>query len=159
MNSWRDVSLGERRGENNDPGAKWGSDVALVPVHQLMGYREYDRKGAEDTGRSASTIENIAGDLRSKGVEGMREPAYLLYNHEHKWGYLGEGHHRLEAAAQAGVPHIPVRVLKASAGQVAEHKRKGLGGPMHLDNRVVETNGYMPSNLHPGNFKEFEGHR
>jgi hypothetical protein len=124
-----------------------------------MGYREYDRKGVHDTGNSRTTINNIAADLRGKGAEGFHEPAYLLYNHEQKWGYLGEGHHRLEAAVQAGVSHVPVRVLKASSDHIADHKKKGLGGPMNLDNRVVETGGYMPSNLHPGNFKEFEGHR
>lgn len=159
--SWRTVSLAEHGTErnSNDPGLKWGSDVALVPVHQLLGYRALDRRGIHNRGDSTENISAIANDLKAKGVEGMKSPLYLLYNHEQKWAYLGEGHHRLEAAVQAGISHVPVHILRASSGEISEQKSRGLGAPLHLDNRVVEIGGYMPSYMHPGNFQEFEGAR
>lgn len=158
--TWRSVSLAERReGIKGEPGSKWGPDVALVPTHKLLGYREYNRLGAQNMGDSDSRIDSIASDLRSKGAEGMREPVYLIYSHEQKWGFLGEGHHRVEAALRAGVSHVPVRVLKGSSEEVASRKKFYQGAALHLDNRVVETGGYMPSYMHPGNFQEFEGHR
>jgi hypothetical protein len=159
--SWRQVSLAEP-GSNrdaSDSGKKWGRGVSLVPTHTLSNYREYDRTGPDKNSASAGIISGITNDLKEKGVEGMNEPLSLMYNHEHKWGYLGEGNHRLSAAIAAGVTHVPVQVLKSSSQGMHDYKKRGVGAPLHLDNRVVETGGYMPSNMHPANFQEFEGSR
>jgi hypothetical protein len=149
---------------NNDevrkePGQKWGFDVALVPVHQLKRYREFDRLGRDARSDSDENISAITADLKRGGVEAMRQPLHLEYNHEKNWAYLGEGHHRLEAAIRAGISHIPLRVLRQSFDDMESRKKAGQGAPLNLDRRLVEKDGYYPSNLHPGNFQEFEGAR
>jgi hypothetical protein len=164
--SWSKVALSERSPEEakDEPGRKWGKYTALVPVHQLARFREYNRTGqhAQKNGSlmsdvsSKDRISSIAKDLKEGGVNAMREPLSLDYSHEHKWGHLSEGHHRLEAAIQAGVTHVPVQVYQAK-----HLDRTHAGAPLHMDNRMQEpgSHGYFPSNLHPGNFQEFEGAR
>ena len=155
---WRNTSLGERTPEQSkgELGAKWDRHTALVPVSKLKAFMEYDRAGKEGNGDySQGIINSIAEDLKKGGSSAMREPLQLDYDHEAKWGHLGEGNHRLAAAIQAGVTHVPVTIFRSHS--VASNKAKGIGAPLHLDNRVVERGGYYPSPVHPGNFKEFEG--
>jgi hypothetical protein len=149
---------------NNDtvrkePGRKWGKDVALVPVHQLKRYREFDRLGRDARSTSEEDIAAITADLRRGGVDAIREPVSLEYNHEKNWAFLGEGHHRLEAAIRAGISHIPLRIQRQARYNMESHKKAGKGAPLNLDRRIVEQDGYYPANMHPGNFQEFEGAR
>jgi hypothetical protein len=166
---WNKYALSERKPDEikGEPGARWGRDVALVPVSKLNRYREYDRTGAQAHPDSEQIINSIADDLRKGGVNAMREPVYLDYNHETNYAYLGEGHHRLEAAKRAGLTHIPVRVIGSVYPERFE-KRKSLfrGAPLHMDTRLVEgdgvskrNDGYWSNMIHPGNFQEFEGAR
>jgi hypothetical protein len=166
QSDWRKVSLAERAyddraiGASKEPGGRWGFDVALVPVAQLKQYREFDRSirpkfSKEDT---EETINSIADDLRKGGVNALRSPISMTYDHKNKWGYIGEGNHRISAAIRAGITHLPVSI-GGNHSDLSELKRKGIGSTLHLDNRMVEEGGYFPSNQHPGNFKEFEGAR
>lgn len=157
---WPDHALTERSPEErkHDPGYSYGRDVAMVPTSQIARYREYDRTGPQGFSNSKDNIESIKKDLELGGSKAMREPIWMDYDHEHKWGFISEGNHRIEAAIQAGATHVPVRMIKGSG--VAERKAKGIGAPLHLDNRIVEEQtGYIPGQLHPGNFQEFEGSR
>jgi len=160
---WRKVSLAERKHSTEleqEPGYRWGRDTALVPIHSLLKYRELDRESEHAHSHSPGTIDSITSDLKQGGVNALREPIYLLYNHQQHWGWIGEGHHRLIAAQRAGLTHIPVRVMLGYKGEAEGRRLKGRGAPMHLDNRLVEKNtGYIPATLHPGNFQEFEGAR
>jgi ParB-like chromosome segregation protein Spo0J len=81
----------------------------------------------------------------------------MKYDHKTKWGVLVEGNHRLAAALKAGVTHLPVAVT--TGADLSDRKRKLVGAPLHIDNRIVEKGGWMPSDVHPGNFKQFEGSR
>jgi len=143
----------------SEPGMKWDRYTALVPVSTLSKYMDFDRAGSEGYGRgSADTINSIAEDLRKGGVNALREPLTINYDHNLKWGYLGEGNHRLAAAIQAGITHLPIRI---DARSYAERKKdEGRGAPLHMDNRLhEEQTDYWPANVHPGNFLEFEGAR
>lgn len=160
---WRTHALTEREQTEDvksEPGAAWGNNVALIPVHQIARYREFDREGRHGHDDSTENIANITEDLKKGGVAALREPVTLLYNHKEKWGYLGEGHHRVAAAIKAGLTHIPVQIGRGW-GDVKDNKQMGRGAPLHLDNRVVEpgNGGYYPAYMHPGNFQEFEGAR
>lgn len=144
--------------KGDEPGYKWGHYAALVPVHQLMRYKEYDRAGAQGFRNSGEIINNIAKDLSTHGIEGLREPVHLNYDHANKWGVLTEGNHRLAAAIKAGMSHIPVIIH--ARGELLRDKRNGVGAPLHMDTRLHEEDyGYHPSIVHPGNFQEFEGAR
>lgn len=157
-NSWRAHAIGDNNSlKGDEPGAKWGSYTALVPVHQLLPYREYDRTGNQGFSNSKDTINDIAKDLSTHGAHGMQNAVQLNYDHDRKWGVLVEGNHRLEAAIQAGITHIPVTVL-GRANHMA-NKHNGVGAPLHMDTRLNEEGGYHPSSIHPGNFQEFEGAR
>lgn len=163
---WEQASLAERRWDDRahaaaeEPGARWGHDVALVPVSQLAKYTEFDRNVTPKWSKedSESTINSIANDLRKGGVNALHGPVIMTYSHKSRWGYIGEGNHRIAAAIRAGISHLPVRVA-GTRYDLEEEKRRGVGSAMHLDNRVVEEGGYFPQDLHPGNFKEFEGAR
>ena len=144
--------------KGNEPGYKWGRYAALVPVAHLMRYKEYDRAGAQGYSNSKENINNIANDLSTHGIGGLREPVHLNYDHDRKWGVLVEGNHRLAAALQAGVSHIPV-IVHARA-DLFKDKHNGVGAPLHMDTRLhEEAYDYHPSIVHPGNFQEFESAR
>lgn len=157
--NWSKHALTERPHEErkHEPGYSYGKDVAMVPTSQIARYREYHRAGLSANGDSHAIIKGIKEDLEKGGPKAMREPIWVDYDHEHKWGYVSEGNHRIEAAIQAGVSHVPVRMIRSKG--VERRKQNGIGGPLHLDNRVVEKTGYLPSMIHPGNFQEFEGSR
>jgi hypothetical protein len=157
---WRTHAIADNGNslKGDEPGYKWGRYAALVPVHQLLRYREYDRAGAQGYSNSKENINNIAQDLSAHGIDGLREPVHLKYDHDRKWGVLTEGNHRLAAAIQAGVTHLPVIVH--ARGGLEEEKRSRVGAPLHMDTRLHEEDvDYHPSTVHPGNFQEFEGAR
>lgn len=159
-NNWRTHSIGENpelRGKNA-PGERWDRYTALVPVHQLAKYMEYDRTRDHANPNSQATIDSIADDLRKGGVNALREHVSLDYDHTRKWGVLTEGNHRVQAAIKAGIGYIPVSIY-GNQGNLERHITRGVGAPLHLDNRMVERGGYYPSRTHPGNFQEFEGTR
>lgn len=157
--NWSKHALTERPHEErkHEPGYSYGKDVAMVPTSQIARFREYNRGGSQGFSNSKENIEGIKKDLEIGGPKAMKEPIWVDYDHEHKWGYVSEGNHRIEAAIQAGVSHVPVRMIRGSG--VERRKKSGIGAPLHLDNRIVENTGYMPGQLHPGNFQEFEGNR
>jgi hypothetical protein len=138
----------------------------MVPTQSLLKYREYDRTGIHGDTDSEARIQKLTEELKNGGT--IREPLHLSYDHDSNWGYLGEGHHRLEAAMRAGVTHVPLTISGRGPSKLDRIKmslREGNKSPMpgaslHLDNRLVEARGgYHPSALHPGNFQEFEGSR
>jgi len=159
MGDWMKHAIGDNGSiTGEEPGAKWNRFTALVPVHQLAHYQEFNRAGSDGFSSSKKTIEDITNDLVSKGVNGIREPLHITYDHDAKWGVLVEGNHRLAAALRAGVSHLPV-IIHGRADHWA-NKKNGIGHPLHMDTRLHEIDtGYHPSVIHPGNFQEFEGSR
>lgn len=160
VGSWQDFAIGDNGSlKGNEPGLKWGRYTALIPVSQLVHYREYNRKSySQRLSDSSDRINEIAQDLTEKNPNAFREHVHLVYDHARKWAYLSEGNHRLAAAIQAGVTHIPVTV--SARGNCEDEQRRGVGAPLHMDVRLhEEATGYHPSSIHPGNFQEFEGTR
>jgi len=158
-NNWRTHAIADNGSlKGDEPGAKWGHYAALVPVHQLLKYQEFDRTGSQGFSASKKTIDGIANDLSAGGIGGLREPLHITYDHDRKWGVLVEGNHRLAAAIQAGVSHLPVIIH--GRGEHFANKQNGVGAPLHMDTRLHEEDTeYHPSVIHPGNFKEFESAR
>lgn len=155
---WRTHALGERQNRpEGEPGAKWDRYTALVPVSHLAGFMEYDRAGKQPTTGSSRTIDSLTKEMSQKGSDAIREPLQISYDHRENWGVLVEGNHRLAAAMKAGVTHLPAVITRGADHR--DNKRNQIGAPLNVDMRIVDKSGYMPSTIHPGNFKQFEGYR
>ena len=128
------------------------SVVGMVPTEYLKTLREYDRAGAHADSMSRQKIDGIRGDIRS-GV-GITEPVQIEYNNDKHWAYLGEGNHRLQAAIEEGVSHVPARVVRSYNGPRARMER-GVGGHIEKHDPIPGVSpqdakdGYIPSDLHP----------
>ena len=106
---------------------RWGESVSMLPVSQLIKYREFDRSKEGFPGYSDRKISDISEELRKGGVEAIREPLVMTYNPELRWAHLNEGNHRLAAAIEAGVTHLPVRFESAGRDIVGFQKSRGKG--------------------------------
>ena len=160
IGEWGQHAIGEQsnRDRSENPGLKWDRYTAVVPVDIISRFAEFDRTKEEQAqSTSKETIDSIAKDLEEGGTEAIREPLWIKYDHKNKWGVLVEGNHRLAAALKAGVSDLPIVVT--TGADLSSNKQKGVGAELNIDNRIVETGGYMPSDVHPGNFKQFEGYR
>jgi hypothetical protein len=91
-----------------------GSDsrVEWVPIEQIDRMKEADRASSDPTeafGESRATIDGLKESIKT---EGFREPLVVQYGSRDRYAYLGEGNHRLAAAKELGLTHVPVRVNK-----------------------------------------------
>jgi hypothetical protein len=139
------------------PGDETQSTTKMVPIQVAKRYMEYDRAGRNAHPQSADIINGIAHELRNGGV--IKEPVYISHSTKHNWGYLAEGHHRVEAAERAGLTHIPLTVWsEENAFSVGSNKREFRGAPLHLEtnfgNPHVPGDTYQPPNIHPDHFRE-----
>lgn len=157
--SWREYAIGEdeTRTREGNPGLNWDRYTAVVPISEVSKFAEFDRNTQEKSSDSRDIIESIAEDLREGGVEALKNALWIKYDPENKWGVLVEGNHRLAAAIKAGITEIPVTITTGAS--LVDNRSKNIGSRLDIDNRIVETTGYMPSDVHPGNFKQFEGYR
>lgn len=134
------------------------SATGMVPVESVKRFRVVDRTGRHaHPGISDKTIDSIAADIKSG--KGITNPLMIAYDHDRKWGFLGEGHHRLEAAIKAGATHVPVSIYRQPG--LGEEKRQGKGSNLSavtdFRNPTQKELGqdYVPSNMHPYHFAQF----
>ena len=122
------------------------SVVGMVPTQHLAAIREWDRRGAGANPDSGRVIDSLRADLRSG--KGFTSPVMVEYDHQNNWAYLGEGNHRVQAALEEGVPHVPTRVVRSGFGP-AQRKAEGIGG--HIEHTEIPgaPRGYFPSDVHP----------
>ena len=153
------VNIVKSGGMGHLPGDESHSVTAMVPVHKLVPFKELNRLGKEGYSSSKETINSIAQDIHEG--KGIKNPIMLAYDHDAKWGYIGEGHHRLEAAIQAGATHVPVTIYRQRGG-MSERRKEGKGSHLSMitdfgdDKSAGWSDGkYVPSNIHPYHFKQF----
>lgn len=142
-------------GKGHLEGDESRSVVGMVPVHALKPLMEFDRAGQHADSHSAQQISNIVSDIKSG--KGITNPLMVAYDHKNKWGFIGEGNHRLAAAIQAGVTHVPVSVYRDS--NLSDRKKQRVGSHLAMitdfGRGTPQTEDYVPSNIHPGHFKQF----
>lgn len=86
--------------------------VGFVDTHYLLGMRG-------NNVRSWDTVNRIREDIRSG--KGIVDP--LIVDQDvvgDRNAYVGEGNHRLVAAALEGVPHVPVTMYRVKRGRSVE---------------------------------------
>jgi len=147
-------------GKGHLEGDKTESATGMVKTERLIPLMEHRRRGADAQPSSEKTIAGIRGDIQ-KG-KGINNPIMVAYDHENKWGVIGEGHHRLEAAMAEGVSHVPVTVFRQP--NLGERKENFLGGHLAMMTNFTDKGSYdermgkeyVPTNIHPGHFKQFQ---
>jgi hypothetical protein len=123
------------------------SVVGFMPVKEMKRFREHagDWHGAH----SEEVVHGIRQDIQDG--KGIHTPLTVHYDHKRKWGYIGEGNHRLRAADEEGLRTVPVRVVRNP--DLSDQQRRGVGAPMHMNRSFDERNpDYVPSDIHPYHF-------
>ena len=117
------------------------SSVELVPVSELLKFKEFDRF-SQPAHNSRTTINELK-ELFSK--EGIKEPLIIEYSVKDKAVLLVEGNHRLATAVLKRLKYLPARVIKRNGSFPPSSKDKFMIVP------GIEPNidGYVPSALKP----------
>lgn len=119
--------------------------VEWIPLEDAHKIREFDRLTPEhDTGRSRSTVDGIKKSLLE---EGFRSPLNVDYNINDRYAYLGEGNHRLIAAQELGITHVPVTVHRS--GEYSKHGNKGRGNAKQVPGVDPDQHGYVMGQMTP----------
>jgi len=154
------VQVRKAGGKGHLEGDPSESATGMVRTERLIPLMEHRRRGADAQPSSEKTIAGIRSDIQ-KG-KGINNPIMVAYDHENKWGVIGEGHHRLEAAMAEGVSHVPVTVFRQP--RLGERKENFLGGHLAMTTNFTDKGShdermgkeYVPTNIHPGHFKQFQ---
>lgn len=120
------------------------SDVELVPVVDLMKFREFDRKKTPkyNSENSNYIINNLKESFKN---EGIKEPLIIEYSVEDNSVLLIEGNHRLNTAIDMGLMYLPARVVLRKNKFTPTSKKLS----MQVDGIKPNEYGYIPSNLKP----------
>ena len=118
--------------------------VEWVPIETIDRMKEYDRADptqAEISPEDArQNIDELKESIKAKGFE---EPLILEYSPRDRHAYLGEGNHRLAAAKELGLTHVPVTAFK-NYGEL-----KGHDGAVQVQGIEPDVSGYIPEQLKP----------
>jgi hypothetical protein len=123
--------------------------VGLVKTDFVKKFIEFDRTGAAAQPTSAETISKITDDLKSG--KGFTDPLILAYSVDNKGNLslkLTEGNHRIQAALNAGLDSVPVKIVRAFADE-ANLKSTGMASKIKPD-----RTGYLPGNPSPRDLLE-----
>ena len=88
-------------------------------------------------------VDELAEDLKQRGFQ---EPGIIQYSQKSRTALLGEGNHRLAAAIEAGMTHMPVRVIR--------YNMEGPGVPVR--GYAPDRSGYVPGDLKPSQIMDWE---
>lgn len=122
------------------------SYVEQVDVNFLKKFIEFDRTKPEfNKAGSLDTISKIVDDL--KAGKGFTDPLLLDYWVDANGKLmlnLTEGNHRIQAALEAGLDSVPVRVLKGYESRLDQAKTTEFASKI-----LPDESGYLPGTLAP----------
>lgn len=121
------------------------SGVELVPVSELLKFREFDRRNSPKWNQDESN-RNINFLKNNFMKNGIKEPLIIEYNHEDKMVLLVEGNHRLNSAEEIGLEYLPARVRLKKHGNYPENKKKNAMSVIGVE---PNEHGYISSDLKP----------
>jgi|688.fasta_scaffold00340_21 hypothetical protein len=120
------------------------TDVELVPVSELIKFREFDRN-VEPKWNKIDSDSNILKLKNSILQSGITEPLIVEYSIDDNAVLLIEGNHRLNSAILLGLEYFPVRVVK----KTKKFNPKQLEKAMKVSGVKPNEHGYIPSNMKP----------
>jgi hypothetical protein len=117
-------------------GSQWKrySTAEEVPVSVLQAMQGNDLR---------NDITDLTEDIRQRGIQ---EPGIIEYHTKSRTARLGEGNHRLHAAINAGLTHMPVRAIR--------YNMEGRGVPVR--GYEPDRTGYVPGELKPSEIMDWE---
>ena len=105
----------------------------MVPIHELLPYREYNRKTQE---KYPGHFNNVKDHIEQNGITDM---GILSYNPKTHRVYQSEGNTRLAIAHELGFTHVPVRVYRFHH----DNKAGGMAPAPHT------FSGHIPADIKP----------
>ena len=120
------------------------SKVELVPLNQLLKFKQFDRYKEPKWNKNDSNL-TIKSLEKSFLDEGIKEPLIIEYSTEDNSVLLIEGNHRLQTALNMGCDYLPARVVlrKSPFGKVSKTRSMQVGGIK------ADEYGYISSDLRP----------
>ena len=119
--------------------------VEAVPVSTMLPYIEYDR-----TVGGQPRIDELKESI---GKDGIKEPLILEWSQATGRALITEGNHRLAAAVQLGLTHVPVRVVRRMGPHLSESLLPEYGGGRHAvavpSPPTPNRHGYVPGDMRP----------
>lgn len=121
------------------------TDVELVPVSELIKFREFDRKVSPKYNKENS-VDNINHLKFMFQKDGVKSPIIIEYSAEDNAVLVIEGNHRLNSAIDLGMEYLPARVVLRKYGKYSPAKIKNA---MKVNGVQADSSNYIPSNLKP----------
>jgi hypothetical protein len=121
------------------------TDVELVPVSELVKFREFDRKKNPKYNKENS-IDNINHLKFMFQKEGVKSPIIIEYSPEDNAVLIIEGNHRLNSAEDLGMEYLPARVVLKKYGKYSPEKLKNT---IKVSGVKGDEYGYISSNMKP----------
>ena len=121
------------------------TSVELVPVSELIKFREFDRKVSPKYNQDNSR-DNIQHLKYMFQKEGVRSPLIIEYSAEDNSVLIIEGNHRLNSAIDLGMEYLPARVILRKFGKFSPSKMKNT---MQVAGIQPNESNYIPSDLKP----------
>jgi hypothetical protein len=121
------------------------TDVELVPVSELIKFREFDRKVKPKYNQDNSR-DNINHLKYMFQRDGVKEPIIIEYSPESNSVLVIEGNHRINSAIDLGMEYLPARVVLKKYGNFNANQLKNT---ISVSGVTADEYGYIPSNLKP----------
>lgn len=121
------------------------TDVELVPVSELIKFREFDRRVTPKYNKENS-VDNINHLKFMFQKEGVKSPIIIEYSSEDNSVLIIEGNHRLNSAIDLGMEFLPARVVLKKYSKFSPSQLKNT---MKVSGLTADKSGYIPSNLKP----------
>jgi 8-oxo-dGTP pyrophosphatase MutT (NUDIX family) len=121
------------------------SSVELVPVSELIKFREFDRK-VNPKYNKENSLENINHLKYMFQKDGVKSPIIIEYSADDNAVLIIEGNHRLNSAIDLGMEYLPARVVLKKYGNYSPLKLKNT---MKVGGIKANSHNYIPSDLKP----------
>jgi 8-oxo-dGTP pyrophosphatase MutT (NUDIX family) len=121
------------------------TDVELVPVSELIKFREFDRK-VKPKYNQDNSIDNINHLKYMFQKEGVKSPLIIEYSAQDNAVLVIEGNHRINSAIDLGMEYLPARVVLRKYSKFSPSQLKNT---IKVSGVLPDKSGYIPSALRP----------
>lgn len=115
--------------------------IQWIPIGISHSIREFDRDGEDAYDESRNKIDSLKESLPRIG---FTDPMIATYSQKDRHVYLSEGNHRLIAAQELGLTHVPVRIVRNRDFEV-----KDRGNAKQVPGIEPNIHDYIPGDMNP----------